>query len=46
MKSLRTEREGVRVIPAGDIHDIRVLTATGPIELPATAAAEPERRAV
>ena len=39
----RPSGAGVRV-PVGDIHDIRMLTATGPIELPAAPGGEQGRR--
>ena len=45
MRPQHTEADVVRVVPAGDIHDIRVLTATGPIQLPEpTTTTRAERR--
>ena len=41
--SHRTGGDTVGIL-AGDIHDIRMLTATGPIELPAAPDGEPGRR--
>lgn len=44
MKARRLDREGDRVTVPADIHDIRVLTSTGPIPLPLTPAPDVEQR--
>lgn len=44
MKTRHLAHEVVQVVAPGDIHDIRVLTATGPIDIPPAVTPEPERR--